>query len=253
MKRLFYLTKRLGDVICGIPTFRTLRQKYPDDILDWAVNDEYKDVVPKCANNILCSPDQALKPGWNQVIDAHPWHFHGEWSRAKLPLPTFISKLAGINETRFSINIDVSDMNRQRALEVARPFGDFVIINAGPHYSGPGWSHQDKQLLADSLMRKGIRVVGLAGPDGAALGGCHNVFDLNLQASVAFIGLSRMYFGQDCGTSWLACAAHNTPKRIVIDRTPGRVGYDSYVDCLFDTNIMEFPLGVRPEELEKTI
>lgn len=260
-KILFMLLFRLGDVLCGTPTFLELRKQHPHDHLAWVVMPQYAALVPSCADEVIVHGNEhdnvhTLKQPdwlktWDKVIDVQPsWHLE-EWRKTNLPLVSFIAHLAGVEVKERHIHLDITDAHRRRAAEIVKGMGEFVVMNAGPHISGPAWTRDQRNEIAAEFRRRGLKVTALAGKDGETIEGAIPLHGLPFQVAAAVVEKAQLYVGNDCGTSWLACAAHETPKIILVDRSKDRLGYDSYVDCLDDNNIIELPLGTATGDLLK--
>jgi len=254
---LFVLLFRLGDVLCGREIFARIRKMRPHAHLAWVTLPQYSCLVPSCADEVieygggesiftLKMPEWANQ--WDKVYDVQPgWHLE-EWDKTKLPLVSFIAHLAGIDTFKARLSLPKTPTMENVAHARVADLSEYIVINAGPHVSGPNWDIAQRQNLADHLREKGWNVVALAGPDGVHLQRCRNVFDLNYFESAALIERARMYIGQDCGTSWLACTTP-APKLLLVDQSNNRKGYDSYVDCLENTEIKEVPLSITTQAL----
>lgn len=167
----------------------------------------------------------------------------------KLPLPQFIAHLSAVKLRNIGIDVPVSARHYSRAKELTHKISKYIVINSGPHHSGPDWPLPQRQNLVHQLTQLGIPVIALGGSDAMPLEGTLAISGEDFHTSIAILSGASLYIGQDCGTSWLACAAEKLPKIILVDQTPGRAGLDSYKLCLTDQSITELPLNIRTEQI----
>src|SRR5205814_6107885 len=97
-----------------------------------------------------------------------------------------------------------------------------------------------RQKVVDLFKARGVRCVSIGGKDGIAL---RDTIDLcgklSISQAVALMKRARLYVGPDTGTSWLACAARETPKVCVLDRNRLRDGIVGFQGFLLDRNIRD--------------
>lgn len=247
----------MGDVLCGHPAYYALREKYPDAHFAWRVFKDWSALVPKTVNEIQ---ESTVGPygglfnnivGYDLIFRVQPMWRHHEWETNKLHMPDLIAKWCGVflKPEHRTINIELSDQDFEEARSLKLP-EKFITVCSSPHYSANKvWPMEQRESIVRGLMRDNYQVVSVGGKDGRRLGNSIPGFGLSLKGSLALIGLSKGYIGPDCGTSWLACAAHKTPKVIVIeDHLKGKVGPE---ECLSDGNIAD--IYMKEFETNKTL
>lgn len=243
MKIMFCLAARLGDVCCGIPTFYALREKYPDAELLWATLNKYEPLLPPFAKFVKVGPPPfgATPPnkGYNKFIKAQPMWRHREWERSKMHIIDLIAKWSDIKLRRRRIIIRTTKADENVINNIRLP-KKFATICASPCYSCADWSHSQRRHIVKTLVRQGYGFVTVGGKDGKVIPGATCLHGkLSFTQTIALINRSRVYIGQDTGPTWLACAAHSTPKICVIDRNRLRQGKCGFQKYLNDKNIID--------------
>jgi ADP-heptose:LPS heptosyltransferase len=238
MRILFCLFARLGDVLCGIPSYLALRNKYPEAELAWITLPQYKKLIPNCGITIVYDGPQPFGkiPEWSKqydlVIEAQPMWRHREWELTRHHVVDLIAKWSNVSLTDRRIIVEISEQDRTIGLEL--PKEPFVTICSSPCYSWYDWSTEYRQTIVDMLSYRRIPVVTVGGLDGINLRrATHSHGRLSFIQTIELINRSKVYIGPDTGCSWLACAAHSTAKICLIDKGRlkiGTVGYQKYVD-----------------------
>lgn len=247
MKILFCLFSRLGDVICGIPAYLALREKYPDAELTWTTLRQYEPLVPKCGFvRAHGSPPFGSMPGWAKqpnydlVIRAQPMWRHREWEKSGLHAIDLICKWAGVAPKHKHITIKVPDRVYQKVAKICDPGKPYVTICSSPCYSCGNWPYQMRQAIVDHFRKRKIPVVTVGGKDGVNIKGAIHVHGkLSYLGSLAMISNSSLYIGPDTGVTWLACAARKTAKLCIIDKNRLKQGVVGFGSVLSDNNIKD--------------
>jgi hypothetical protein len=263
--RCFCLTERLGDCILGTIVFRKLLKETNEEWA-WASKKEYVPVAREFTSEIIELPKgestfvRSLLNGlYREVRYVTPWWFWNEWNRDRLYLLDIIARKAIVTlkpeERRIILTPDIADIR-----VVDNLIGDiknYIVISGTPHYSGwqgADWPFPGRIELVRQLKQQGYKTVSVGGTDSKDLG-C----DINLKGKTSYhqtvevIKRARLYIGNDCGASWLACAAHDTSKVIMVDQQPGRPGRDGYQDCLYDDNIVDLGMKSPVKKILTTI
>ncbi|MFO1413949.1 MAG: hypothetical protein U1F10_08585 [Burkholderiales bacterium] len=239
-KKFFY---KLGDLCIGHPTFNALRERYADCAHFWLTRPELSGLTGAEAAIDEISADCL-------VVDGAPWHRHGrEWLHSGLHPIDFIAQTVGVALDRRHRYIDVAiHADVRRRVKCRRLPARYAVIASGPCYTGGDWPFDDRQVVVNELLRHGIPCVSVGGRDSAALA---RTMDLCSQLtpieSIAVISDSCLYIGPDTGTTWLACAARDTPKVCVVDRgrkLDGVVGFEGF---LIDENIRDVERQEGPD------
>lgn len=246
MKILFCLSARLGDVICGIPAYLALREKYKDADLSWLTLPQYVSLIPKCGKTIPFGsppyggiPPWAKPPEYDIVIKAQPMWRHTEWEKSRLHIIDLISKWSGVTPRKKRIYIDTTPEDIEHAQKIT-PKQPFITICSSPCYSSANWPHEERTTIARTLIKKGIPIVTVGGPDGKEIPGTISAHGkLPYTQTIALINLSKLYIGPDTGATWLACAARNAKKVCLIDRNRLKQGMTGYQTILTEKNITD--------------
>jgi ADP-heptose:LPS heptosyltransferase len=239
MKILFCLFARLGDVLCGIPSYLALHKKYPEAELAWTTLTQYKELIPSCGKVITYNGSEPFGqiPETNEydlIIKAQPMWRHQEWESSRLHAIDLIAKWSEVSLSSRQIIVDVTQQDRIIIDELKLPKEPFICICSSPCYSWYDWPMEHRQTIIDMLSYRRIPIITVGGKDGINLQrATHLHGKLSFTQTIELINRSKVYIGPDTGCSWLACAAHSAAKICLIDRTRlkmGIVGFQKYVD-----------------------
>jgi hypothetical protein len=226
---------KLGDLCIAHPTFNAIREQFADCNVYWMTRPELGELIPPESQPSDCSSDC-------QVIDAAPpGRLARDWLHSNRHPIDFLAETAGVPVEARHRYVDVPvPAARERAVDALNLPTPFVAVAAGPCYTGGNWPLSQRQKVVDLFGKRGVRCVSLGGSDAAALRGTVDLCNrLSLSEAIAVIRRARLYVGPDTGTSWLACAARETPKLCVLDRNRMRDGVVGFAGFLADRNIRD--------------
>jgi hypothetical protein len=234
---------RLGDLCIAHPTFNALKEKFAGYPAFWITRPEFGELI---------SVEPPISEAGRDclVIDAAPPHRHAsQWLHSNRHPIDFIADTAGVFvESRhryIEIPIPVENQRAVDRLGLRQPF---VVIAAGPCYSGGNWPYADRQKVANQFCRNGVLCVSIGGNDCAPLQGTIDLCNrLSPNQAIAVIKRAALYIGPDTGTTWLACAARETPKICVLDRNRMRDGIIGFQAFLIDRNICDITAQDGPD------
>lgn len=227
----------MGDIICGLPAFSALHEKYPDAELTWITLPQYCSLLPSYTRIITSYiepfghiPDDIPH---DLLINAQPMWRHQEWQATKKHVIDLIAMWSGVTLKHRTITIIISKSDIDYVNSLKLPDKPFVAMCSSPCYSWQSWPLQHRNILCGMLRCSGIPVVTIGGKDGVQLDNAISYHgQLTPTQTIALINKSKIYIGPDNGCSWLACAT-NTPKICILNRQRlmiGTVGYQGYVD-----------------------
>jgi len=251
-KNCFTLTIALGDCILGSVAFRKLVRQ-TKQAWAWAtiaphlsIACEFTKEVVSLSEDLLRTPtlvNAQLGPVFSKIVHVTPaWHWK-EWAKGDVYLMDLVARHAGVElepEDRFIV-LNPTEADRRVVSALLEDRHDYIVMSGSPHYNGIGlgdWPMHVRVALAEQLKQQGHELVIVGGPDAQNIGGYFLGGRTTYLQTVEVIKRAKLYIGNDCGTSWLACAAHNTPKIISSNFEP-KPGKEGYAGCLSDTNIVD--------------
>lgn len=264
----------LGDALAGLAVLKALRRLNPGAEFgyccihshlapSWARALPLQEIgPPRCGANGDALADakaewagrlEKLRGSW-EIHDATIWSmdFLPAGDRLKWPpLPLFLAGLAGVELVAEDCRdvLEVTEEHRARARALAGD-GPAAVIMSGPggvaHWL---WPPPARRTVALFLQAKGLRVLGLAGNDGARLPGVIPVHGQPVQVGAAVIAGARLYAGMDSGPSWLAVLATRTPSVVVTRKELSTAGGFRLFD---DPRVWNLPNGTNDDIIRQT-
>lgn len=236
---LFVLFARLGDVCCGIPTFRALAKKYPEAKLYWLTLPKYFELVPEFGVPVsIPSPEPFGRPpdltaAFDLVYHAQPMWRHEEWKASGKHVIDLIASWCDVSLADRKIQVDVPVAVVERVARMPLP-NRFLTIGCSPTISSRNLLPEHFPSIVEFCRLNKIPYAAVGGDDGVSIPGAIDFRGhLSPVESIALINRSAVYVGPDSGTSWLACAAQNPKKVCVLDRErmkDGMVGFQGFAD-----------------------
>ena len=247
----FCCTERLGDCILGTIVFRKLLKETNEEWA-WASAVPYLSVAREFTNNLVgVSTDQGaarktLDAQFDKVLYTTPWWYWSEWGEGRILLLDLIAKKANIKlepEDR-QVVLTPNEEDIKVVDQLLNGLNDYIVVFGSPHYSGWGghdWPFPERISLIQTLEAEGHKVVVIGGNDTRKIGGINLGGKTTYHQTVEIIKRAKLFVGQTTAGAWLAAAAHDTPKIIMVDKSkkPGREGHE---DCLNDDNIIDLSM-----------
>jgi len=252
IENCFVLSARLGDCILGSIVFNKLVQQ-TNQPWAWATRVPYLPIVKEFTpmgvellDDFAESSGAAkvlLKARFANVVCTTPMWYWDEWAKGDVYLVDLVARKAQVElkpEDRVIV-LNPTSSDCQVVSELLGDIQEYVVVSGSPHYSGVGikdWPMHVRIDLVERLCKQGLTVVVVGGSDAYNMGGLFLGGRTTYLQTVEVIKRAKLYIGNCCGTSWLACAARSTPKIIASNFAP-KPGKEGYAGCLFDNNIVD--------------
>lgn len=239
MKRiLFVLFARLGDVLCGIPSYLALKEKHPDAEVWWLTLRKYADLVSPLGKVCHLSGDEGevgripdLVETFDQVYMVQPMWRHDEWKSSGRHVIDLIADWCNVTPTNRKIQVHQTPESIGRIDALPLPERFALIGSSPPKSSRNVFSAWHEEIVAWCNQRR-VLCGTVGGPDGVTLWGAMGFHGrLSHVDTVTLIDRATVYVGPDTGTSWLACAAPRPKKICVLDEerlADGLVGFQGF-------------------------
>lgn len=249
-KIAFILTGGLGDVLEGTPTAYALQAKFKDARITWVVDEAYADIIMHDFDRCVLSGVKIRDANSLEKIrlwidrfgsdyDIIFWPMgianHSPRTRYRNHMMDLIAAWCDVELQDRMVRAPETQNISLRELAIP---AEFVAVCISPCYSCRDWNPDQRRSIIAKLLDEGHSVVLIGGGDGANYSALCNdrkkLINLNgaltpLQ-TLDVIRHARLYIGPDTGPSWLACAAHVTPKLCFVDpdRCQLPVGFEQY-------------------------